>query len=1224
MKSVWKALGLFGIFAVLVVGGVVAQENKDGFPEPELVTLPGTFQDAIGCPGEWQPECEAAALTKNVDSGVWEGSFDIPAGNYEYKVALDGAWERNYGAGGEPNGPNFALSLSEDMLVAFTYDHVTGLVTDSVNGALEVPDEPAQTAVVIPTMVNVPGTIQPQLGCPGEWQPECEASALTYVEAFGIFERTHQITAGSYEYKVAIDGGWGENYGGTADAGGANIALNLSEDTAVTFIYSPETHWILDDVRHQIVTAPGSYQDELGCPSDWAADCMLSWLQDVDGDGIYSLSTNTLPAGDYEAQAAVGREVGEGAENINFNVPADGETISFTYDSGLGVMVISAGGASISAGNLKERRAHWVSADTIAWDVEADSDLSYKLLYSPDAEIELTLFGLGGNFEMYDLSVSAAGLPESAAAKFPHLASYSAFTLGADALAETADILRGQFAIAVFNGDALADISGLQIAGVLDDLYTYDGPLGVTFADGVPTLTVWAPTAQTVSLNLFTDASAGTEPSVVEMARDDVTGTWSVTGEAGWTGQYYTYNVRVFAPSEMAMVDNQVTDPYSVNLSQNSRHSQIVDLNSTELMPDGWLTLEKPEYGDAFEDITVYELHIRDFSVFDESVPQDLRGTYGAFTVSDSNGMLHLGALADAGLTHLQLLPSFDLATINENRARHFEPDTALLASLPADSDQQQAELEPIRDLDGFNWGYDPYHYMTPEGSYASSANGTARIVEYRAMVQAINRAGLRVVQDVVFNHTNSSGQGTRSVLDKVVPGYYHRLDASGNVTRSTCCENTATEHAMMRRLMVDTIVLNAVQYKIDGFRFDLMGHHMLADMVAVREALDSLTIEKDGVDGSQVYIYGEGWNFGEVADNVRGVNATQLNIGGTGIGVFNDRLRDAVRGGSPFGDRDLQGLGNGIYTDPNGINDLNADLERALLFADRVKVGLAGNLRDFRFVAGTGEEVTGADIDYNGAPAGYTLDPQENIVYVDKHDNETLFDNMLYRLAPGTTMDEIVRMQILSQSFTLYAQGVPFMQAGSDILRSKSMDRNSYNSGDWFNRIDWTYQSNNFGVGLPPSGDNSSQWDVMRPILNNPEYRPGSEDIILNMLAFREMLQVRYSSPLFRLHSAEEIQARVSFPNSGPEQIPGVVVMRLSDMVGENLDPAYAQIVVVFNGGDEAHSFTDSSLAGNAFVLHPTLQASVDAVVSTATYDAASGTFSVPALTAAVFVLPE
>lgn len=1223
------------MIAVLLTVGISAQESPDNFPAPEMVVVAGSLQDEAGCAGDWNTDCSETALTKNADTGLWEGNFDLPAGEYEYKIALDGTWDHNYGAAGAANGPNIALSLSEDMTVTFTYEHATAAITDSVNGAQAAPVTPEANTTVempLPDLVNIPGTIQPALGCPGEWAPECLETALEVNTAAGIFERTFTVPAGSYEYKVAINGNWDENYGGSADAGGPNIALNLAKDTDVTFIYSPATHWIMDNVRHQIVTAPGSYQDEIGCADEWLPECMLSWLQDPDGDGIYSFSTTAIPAGDYETKAAIDRTLDESygvngeadGANIAFNVPKNGETVTFTYDSSQHLMIVSVGGGSISAAKLRERRAHWVSADTVVWDIKADPEISYRLLYSPSAAITLDLFGLSGDFQSFDLAAGDTGLSEATALKFPQLADYTVFGLSEEAIAAAPDILRGQFAIAAYNGDKLIDISGLQIPGVLDDLYTYDGPLGVTFDAGVPTITVWAPTAQDVSLNLYTDSNSGTVPTAFQMTRDDASGSWSVTGEADWAGQYYTFNVRVFAPTEMAIVDNIVTDPYSVSLSQNSRHSQIVDLNDPALMPQGWTTLEKPDYGDAFEDISIYELHIRDFSIFDTSVPEALRGTYSAFTVQDSAGMAHLSALADAGLTHLQLLPSFDIATINENRERHFEPDYTLLESLPADSDLQQAEINPIRDLDGFNWGYDPYHFMAPEGSYATAADGTTRILEYREMVKAINETGLRVVQDVVFNHTNSSGQGARSVLDKVVPGYYHRLDATGNVTRSTCCENTATEHNMMRRLMVDTVVLMVKQYKIDGFRFDLMGHHMVEDMLAVRGALDRLTIEADGVDGRQVYLYGEGWNFGEVQDGARGVNATQFNLAGTGIGTFNDRLRDAVRGGSPFGDRDHQGLGNGVYSNPNGLNAVNENLDHALLLADRVRVGLAGNLRNYTFMAGTGDTVTGFEIDYNGSPAGYTLDPQENIVYVDKHDNETLFDNMLFRLAPETTRDEIVRMQALSSSYVLYAQGVPFMQAGSDILRSKSMDRNSYNSGDWFNGLDWTYQTNNFGKGLPPAADNSALWDTMRPILTNPEYVMGPEELQLSSDMFQEMLEVRYSSPLFRLPTAEAIQSQLTFHNTGPDQIPGVIVMTLSDVGAENLDTAYAQIVVIFNGRNEPLDFTDSAFTGGAFELHPILQESADLIVRMAAYEPESGTFRVPALTTAVFVLPE
>src|SRR5690606_31568716 len=188
--------------------------------------------------------------------------------------------------------------------------------------------------------------------------------------------------------------------------------------------------------------------------------------------------------------------------------------------------------------------------------------------------------------------------------------------------------------------------------------------------------------------------------------------------------------------------------------------------------------------------------------------------------------MQHLAALADAGLTHLHLLPTFDIATINENAEERVEPPAEELASYPPDSDQQQALINPIRDQDAFNWGYDPLHYTVPEGSYSTNPDGTQRILEFRQMVQALNNTGLRVVIDVVYNHTNASGQSDNSVLDRIVPGYYHRLDENGNVATSTCCANTATEHNMMEKLMVDSVLTWATAYQVDGFRFDLMGHH--------------------------------------------------------------------------------------------------------------------------------------------------------------------------------------------------------------------------------------------------------------------------------------------------------------------------------------------------------------------------------------------------------------
>ncbi len=486
------------------------------------------------------------------------------------------------------------------------------------------------------------------------------------------------------------------------------------------------------------------------------------------------------------------------------------------------------------------------------------------------------------------------------------------------------------------------------------------------------------------------------------MAWDPATGVWTITGDPSWMYQFYLFEVEVYVHATGQVEHNLVTDPYAFSLAMNSTRSQIVDLNDPLLKPAGWELLEKPALP-APEDISIYEIHVRDFSVNDPLVPDELKGTYKAFTLDGTYGMNHLEALEAAGLTHLHLLPVFDIATINENKAEWQAPDPAVLETYPPDSDQQQAAVTLYEELDGFNWGYDPFHYTTPEGSYAPIRTATTRIVEFREMVQALNEMGLRVVMDVVYNHTNASGQAEKSVLDRIVPGYYHRLNDHGQVETSTCCANTASEHNMMEKLMIDSLVIWATQYKIDAFRFDLMGHHMKRNMEEVRATLDALNLGVDGVDGETIYIYGEGWNFGEVADNARGENATQLNLGGTGIGTFSDRLRDAVRGGGPFdGGEDLirrQGFANGLCYDPNALNSGSPqELETLLLLSDQIRVGMAGNLAMYQFIDRYGNLVTGAEVDYNGQPAGYTQDPQEDITYISKHDNQTLFDNNAYK----------------------------------------------------------------------------------------------------------------------------------------------------------------------------------------------------------------------------------
>ena len=458
-------------------------------------------------------------------------------------------------------------------------------------------------------------------------------------------------------------------------------------------------------------------------------------------------------------------------------------------------------------------------------------------------------------------------------------------------------------------------------------------------------------------------------------------------------------------------------------------------------------------------------------------------------------------------------------------------------------------------------------------------------------------------------------------MLDQVVPGYYQRLDATGNVQTSTCCQNVATEHQVAQKLMVDSVVTWAREYKVDGFRFDLMGHHSRANMEAIREALDELTLKKDGVDGKSIYLYGEGWNFGEVANNALFYQATQGQLGGTGIGTFNDRLRDGVHGGSPVRDSTYeQGFGTGLETDPNG-QPVPADARNLGQQTDLVKIGLTGNLRDFQFEGYDGVVKTGDEVDYNGAPAGYADEPDETINYVDAHDNHTLYDLSVLKLPVDTTMADRVRMNTLQLATVTLSQSPSFWHAGTELLRSKSLDRNSYNSGDWFNRIDWTGQESTFGSGLPPKADNENLWPIYQPLLANPALKPGPADMAAAEASALDLLRVRDEVDLLRLGSADLIEQKVSFPNSGTDATPGVIVMLIDDLLGKDVDPSLEGALVVFNASPEATTQAIPALAGRGFALTPALATGADAVVKTTTWDAATGSVTVPARSVAVLV---
>ncbi|MFJ9419266.1 pullulanase-type alpha-1,6-glucosidase [Streptomyces sp. NPDC101227] len=852
--------------------------------------------------------------------------------------------------------------------------------------------------------------------------------------------------------------------------------------------------------------------------------------------------------------------------------------------------------------------AQWIDRNTVVW----------KGAEHVPAQLE---FGQPGA-PAHRIRLTPGALTPAERAAYPHLKDFPAFTVDPRDRGLARNALRNRLiATQQRASDAAPATTGVQIPGVLDDLYAQHAQhaaLGPTFdSRHRPTLSVWAPTARTVALEL--------DGRTVPMHRDDATGVWRAQGSQAWTGKPYRYVVRVWAPSVGKTVTNKVTDPYSTALTADSARSLVVDLADPRLAPKGWAQLKKP-VAVPLRRARIQELHIRDFSVEDRTSHHP--GQYLAFTDTRSDGMRHLKSLAAAGTSYVHLLPAFDGATIPERRADQQQPDCNL-TTLPADSDRQQECVGKTAAHDAYNWGYDPLHYTVPEGSYASdpgSASGSSaksgprRTLEFRRMVQGLNGAGLRTVMDVVYNHTAASGQDPKSVLDRIVPGYYHRLLDDGSVATSTCCSGTAPEHTMMGKLVVDSVVTWAKRYKIDGFRFDLMGHHPKANILAVRKALDALTPARDGVDGKAIILYGEGWDFGEAAGDARFVQATQRNMAGTGIATFSDRARDAVRGGSPFdADPRVQGFASGLFTDPNSSpsnGDAAAQRARLLHYQDLIKLGLTGNLADYAFTDTTGRRVKGSQVDYNGAPAGYAAAPGDALAYADAHDNETLYDALAYKLPPATPAADRGRMQVIALATAALSQGPALSQAGTDLLRSKSLDRNSFDSGDWFNALHWNCTGdagpgNGFGRGLPPAADNKDKWPYARPLLADPALRPDCGTMTATSAAYRDLLRIHATEPAFALPTTADVQSALSFPLSGTHETPGVITMHLG------------HLVVIFNATPHRQTQQLPTTAGTPYTLHPRQAHGSDPVVKSASYQPSSGTFTVPPRTVAVFTGP-
>ncbi|NMP30008.1 pullulanase-type alpha-1,6-glucosidase [Thalassotalea sp. M1531] len=879
--------------------------------------------------------------------------------------------------------------------------------------------------------------------------------------------------------------------------------------------------------------------------------------------------------------------------------------------------------------------AHWIDAQTM---LLANSDVNGKYALA-------TITGKG----QQNIKLVPKAMPQWIKDKHPHLAEFKAFEVTA-----SLDMIKQWLKQPLFIYDSNTNaeqvsVSRVQIGEVIDDLYTSNendaneiADFGATVGKNQISIKLWAPTANNVSVKLFNQDKS--LDKTLAMTEDTNSGVWHLDLPKATVGKFYQYQIDVFHPATLQVETITTTDPYSLSLSTNSKHSQIISLDDASTQPQGWSEQALPELS-APEDAILYEVHVRDFSATDQQLSNEAhRGKFKAFTETNSSGMQHLQTLKSAGLNHIHLLPAFDIGTVNEEIDKAFDLNSTLtdicqsqpsisicikeldgtmslaqvLESFDPKTDDAQALVTELKTVDKYNWGYDPFHYTVPEGSYAVNPDGSARIVEFREMVQHLHNLGFRVIMDVVYNHTHQARLEPTAVLDKIVPNYYQRLHPiSGLIEQSTCCDNTATERVMMEKLMIDSLVVWARDYKIDGFRFDLMGHQPKDAMLRAREAVRAFDPD--------TYFYGEGWNFGEVANNRQFVQASQLELGGTEIGTFTDRLRDAVRGPgiSVQGDdiRRNQGIGNGLATAPNELNKGNtANAPDYLLLMDQLRIGLIGNLANFPITDRLDNQVTGKDVPYGSQPTGYALDPADTINYVSKHDNQSLWDNNQYRNAIELTTEQRVRLHNQSLSYAILAQGIPFIHMGSELLRSKSYLRDSYDYSDWFNRVDFNKQQNYYHVGLPPAEKDHANWPLISYLIEQNKGRdiPSSEDIQFASRIFNEFLAIRSTSPLFKMTSAEQITKRIKFLNTGSNQQQGLIAMHIKDNQTERqLDKKFSEVLVFFNSSPNKQTFSVKNAA--RFTLHPVQANGIDTQTKLSTNNA--GQFSIPAFTTAVFI---
>lgn len=551
----------------------------------------------------------------------------------------------------------------------------------------------------------------------------------------------------------------------------------------------------------------------------------------------------------------------------------------------------------------------------------------------------------------------------------------------------------------MITGMCAADVSAAEKKAVTDyqayaanlDKSAYSGnDLGASYSKKATTFKVWSPNAASVRVNIFEHGSdnEGDAGSIMSraMSLDKTTGVWSVTINGDLLNKYYTYSVT------HGKTTKETADVYAKACGVNGQRSMVVDLSTTN--PDGWEN-DKHVLVQNQTDASVWEISVADFSSSESSgVSEANRGKYLAFTEEGTtvNGVQGASStcvdyLKKLGVKYVQIMPFYDFGSVDESK----------------------------NIMDQYNWGYDPVNYNCPEGSYSTNPKkGEVRIKECKQMIQALHNAGIGVIMDVVYNHTYTSD----SWLQRTVPNYYYRMNNDGTFSNGSGCSNdTASEHLMFRKYMIDSVTYWASEYHIDGFRFDLMGLHDVTTMNSIRTALDNLYADGSG---SQILMYGEAWDMATKCDEGT-VLASQKNLKQLSdrIGAFDDTIRDAIKGST--------GGTDGAFVQ-DGSRRAN------------LKTGIAGQ---------------------SDTTTGWANVPSQCVTYASCHDNLCLYDKLVGSVygADGKyrkRYEDLVAMNKLSAAIVITSQGIPFSLGGEEFCRSKDGDENSYASSRKENMLDW------------------------------------------------------------------------------------------------------------------------------------------------------------------------